>query len=95
MILAGGAIISEYWKVTTMTNYEDLLETLAETQIAANKIEQTIGTLPIEFRENAQAKMSQLSSMQTLVLSFASLQVARLESLQRVTLSQLQPHGHA
>lgn len=95
MILAGGVIISEYWKVTTMTNYEDLLETLAETQIAANKIEQTIDTLPVEFRENLQAKMSHLSSMQTIVLSFASSEVARLESLQRITLSQLQPHGHA
>lgn len=81
--------------MTTMTNYEDLFETLAETQIAANKIEQTIDTLPVEFRENLQAKMSQLSSMQTLVLSFASFEVARLESLQHITLSQLQPHDHA
>lgn len=81
--------------MTTMTDYEALLEKLTETQTAADNIHMQTRALPAEFREKAEAKMCQLSSMQELVLNFARLEVVRIEGLQRITLSQMQTRGNA
>ena len=80
---------------TATVNYENLLDNLSQTRTAAEEIHMSARALPAEFREKADVKMSELASMQVLVLNFARLEVERIDTLQRITLSQMQTRGNA
>lgn len=81
--------------MTMTTDYEALLKNLTETRTVAENIRMHCRGLPTEFQEKAEAKMCELMTLQEVVLNFARLEVKRIETLQRITLSQMQTHGHA